>query len=327
MLLDSLFLGLLHTLTHTEIVIPYYHMVSDKSVPHVQHLYRFRSIAEFISDVDFLLDQYQPISLDDLYKAIDNSKSLPSKSFLMTFDDGFREMHDVVMPILKAKGVPAAFFVTTATVDNLSLSLYQKISLLLDERERQGPAFPEAQACDLLNASGIRGVNVERQLRMVRYEQRQVLDQLAELCQCDFNGFLLSVQPYLTSPQILRMLKEGFAVGAHSLDHPHYAELTLNEQLRQTQESAAFLRDRFGLVRVAFAFPHNDFGVSPQFFETILNKGCVSVTFGTGGLLSDKRRCHFQRFSMERTSASARLIILRQYIRRTVRQIQGQRTG
>src|SRR5262245_56269169 len=104
----------MRTFSGVPLVIPYYHLVSDISVPHVSHLYRFRTIAEFTSDVEFLLRRFEPVTLNDIVEALNGTRILSRASFHLTFDDGFREMQDIVAPILQRAGVPATFFLNTA---------------------------------------------------------------------------------------------------------------------------------------------------------------------------------------------------------------------
>ena len=63
----------------------------------------------------------------------------------------------------------------------------------------------------------------------------------------DFETFLRQHRPYLTSEEIQTLRTQGFEIGAHSIDHPHYADLTLAEQVRQTEHCATDLKARFGL--------------------------------------------------------------------------------
>ena len=93
------------TLAGKPLMLPYYHMVSDEALPHVRPLYAYRSVRQFTADLDFFLKYYQPIALADLLAHMNAGKVLPPRSFLVTFDDGFREMAEIAAPILKAKGV------------------------------------------------------------------------------------------------------------------------------------------------------------------------------------------------------------------------------
>src|SRR6202142_4374223 len=86
-------------LSGVSLVVPFYHMVSDAHVPHVSNLYRFRSVTEFKADVEYLARQFTPVSLQDIVDALNGTRSLPPSCFHLTFDDGSREMHEIVAPI------------------------------------------------------------------------------------------------------------------------------------------------------------------------------------------------------------------------------------
>jgi hypothetical protein len=118
------------------VLIPYYHLVSDERLAHVIHLFSYRNTDQFKADLDFFLKYYQPIDLADLLAAVRSGRPLKEKTVLLTFDDGFREIHDVVAPILKQKGVPAVFFITAAFLDNKTLGYRHKASLLVERIDK-----------------------------------------------------------------------------------------------------------------------------------------------------------------------------------------------
>jgi peptidoglycan/xylan/chitin deacetylase (PgdA/CDA1 family) len=140
---------------------------------------------------------------------------------------------------------------------------------------------------------------------------------VADAVGVDFSGYLASHQPYLTTPQVHDLLRRGFSIGGHSLDHPSYSLVSLDEQVRQTVESVRLVRSRFRLDYGAFAFPHGDDRVASAFFTRVRRDGCVDVSFGTAGIVKDRRHRHFQRFSTEnsRRPASA---VLGHYFARSV---------
>jgi peptidoglycan/xylan/chitin deacetylase (PgdA/CDA1 family) len=316
-------LRLWHTLAGAPLVLPYYHMVSDESLPHVRPLYSYRNVRQFSDDLDFFLKHFQPISLTDLLAHQKTGKALPKRAFLVTFDDGFREMAEIAAPILKAKGVPAAFFVNSAFVDNKELCLHQKIALLIDRVSQKNSPTMETNIKELLSGVGIKATEVIFALRSVRYAQRAVLDVAGELAGLDFGGFLSRQKPYLSSEQIRSMINDGFAMGGHSIDHPFYGDLTLAEQLRQTQVSVDFVQQKYDLTYRAFAFPHSDSGVAAEFFPQSYVDDALEISFGTGGLLRDPWPRHFQRFSMEKTALSAKAVLTYQCARRAFKNLTG----
>ena len=297
-------------------LLPYYHMVSDAKVPHVSPLYRYRSVREFEADLDCLLKRRRPLSLGEFLEAVRMEGKPPARSFLLTFDDGFREMHDVAWPILQAKGVPALFFLTSATLDNAEMCHHQKIALLLTRRTEAPGRFPDAQVLRLLAGAGLAaGSDVEAALRSVPWLARGALEEIGVLCGLDFRDYASRKQPYLTSPQIDAMLAGGMDIGAHSIDHPRYVDIPFDEQIRQTRQSMEALTARFTLKRRAFAFPHTDQGVSRRFFDATLGGGMIDVSFGTSSPARDHVPLSFQRFTMEKTSLPARAIIARNRLR------------
>jgi len=65
----------------------------------------------FRSQIDYLLGKgYTFLRLDEMVDRIKNG-SLPNKSVVLTFDDGYTDFYDYVFPILREKGIKATLFV------------------------------------------------------------------------------------------------------------------------------------------------------------------------------------------------------------------------
>lgn len=301
------------SLSRTSLVVPYYHMISDDRVPHVRHLYRFRSVREFEADLDFLLRQFVPVELPDIVAHLDERGHLPQRCFHLTFDDGFREMHEVVAPVLLKKGVPATFFLNTAFLDRGGMAHHNKASLLLDCLPRQISTQTLQQIEAILpQIPGGMGT-LESRLLSIRYADRYVVDRIAAIIEVDMDQYITAARPYLSSEEVLTLLKQGFTIGAHSVDHPLYADLSLEEQITQTRDSISSIVSRFEVRTRAFAFPHTDVGVRPEFFDAMFSKGALDVCFGTRGFLRHYYPRNLERFSMEKTSGTAEAIIIREY--------------
>jgi peptidoglycan/xylan/chitin deacetylase (PgdA/CDA1 family) len=70
---------------------------------------KFRRQMQNLSDASFHV-----LKLQDLVSRIRENRELPAKSVAITFDDGFRSVYDVALPVLKDHGYPATIFLVTS---------------------------------------------------------------------------------------------------------------------------------------------------------------------------------------------------------------------
>lgn len=73
----------------------------------------FRSQMEYLK-----IKNYQTISMNDLINFFDSGKKIPSKSILITFDDGYQDFYTDAFPILRDLGFTATVFVPTGLMEN-----------------------------------------------------------------------------------------------------------------------------------------------------------------------------------------------------------------
>jgi hypothetical protein len=210
---------ILNKLVQINIIIPYYHIVSDSEVLSVKHLYNFKKSQQFKEDLDFLLKYYCPINLFEIIENLKTGRELPKRAFLLTFDDGFREINDVIAPILVEKGIPATFFINSAFIDNKKLCYQHKSSILVENIKKIGSRRLEEKIKGILLKNKLESNNIKEGILSVKYQQKDILDEIADLMNVDFNDYLLKYEPYLTSDQIDNLIKNRFTIGAHSIDH------------------------------------------------------------------------------------------------------------
>jgi peptidoglycan/xylan/chitin deacetylase (PgdA/CDA1 family) len=313
-------LDIWHRLLDIELVIPHWHLASDQELEHVSGLYTFRNEQQFKADLEFFLRYYTPVALQDVVSYLEGTHRLPKRCFLPTFDDGFRQIYEVVAPILHAQGVPAVFFLITSFIDNHELGYPQKKSLLIRVLNSLGDSQVKEIEHILIKA-GIQGQNVTSRVRNIYYRQRHLINELGAILGCDFLSYVSSAQPYMTSEQVRDIIKMGFDIGAHSIDHPLYSELTLDEQLVQTRDSMEWLSTRFQYNCQSFAFPYGLSGVSAEFFEKAFSDGRLKVSFGSGGILGCYYSRYLPRFSMERSELPAALILAPQFGKAILRKL------
>ncbi|TAH05045.1 MAG: hypothetical protein EAZ15_00200 [Sphingobacteriales bacterium] len=297
-------------------IVPLYHIISDENVPHVKHLYAVKSKKDFINDLDFLLKNFTPVSFHDFYNSLNTGNNIKKPAFLLTFDDGLKEFYTVVAPILKHKGIPAICFLNSGFIDNKALFYRYKVSLLIDYIQENKLHKMVSNAFPLIFKANNKIIET---LLKIQYIDSYLLDQIALKIGLSFTDFLRTEQPYLTNFQIKELICEGFSFGAHSIDHPLYADLSLENQLYQTQNSVISICQQFKLNYKAFAFPFTDTGINSNFFTQIYQENFADITFGTAGLKTDLYNKNIQRIPLEQGNKSAKSIINTEIIKALLR--------
>ena len=316
-------INLLGAICHVPLLVPYYHMVSDRQIPHLSHLYPYKNLRQFSEDLDFLTRNYTPIDLREVLRSIHNGTGFRKKKFLLVFDDGFREIYEVIAPVLHRKGIPAVFFLCTGFIDNKKLCFEHKASLLAGILEKQVSELKRSSILKLYLDKGFSYLDPKQAVLNTPYSHQDLLDEVANVIDADFNEYLFNQRPYLTSDEINKLLENGFSVGAHSIDHPRYIELTDDEKVYQTVQSVRDIRRLFGLEYGVFAFPHSDAKISMNLLERIHQSGIVDATFGNQGMLKEPFPCHLQRFSLEKPCIPARDILVKNYCRKLFKDLSG----
>ena len=255
------------------LLLPFYHLVSDKAPDFVKGLYKPRSIQQFKHDLDVFLTYFKPISLEEVVKYNNGEIQLMQPSFHLTFDDGLANFYSIVAPILLEKNIPATVFLNTAFVDNKDL--------------------------------------------FYRYEKVLKMQHAT----CNIPHFLNTKKPYLTLKQIKELQKQGFTFGAHSVNHPLYTSISLEEQVKQTKDSLQWITTNLQEKYRVFSFPFHDAGITKNFFEII--KEDVDLTFGTFGFKKDEITTNLHRLDMETATIKTKQFLVNEYAKIMAKKVIG----
>lgn len=280
-------LTVLEKFSNQKLYCPFYHALEgENALPHIKHLYKLRTVKQFQDDLEFLLKTHQAIGLTDLHAHITGSKSITKKSFHLSFDDGLREVYDFAFPIMKQLGVPSTVFLNSDFIDNKGLFYGYKASLIVETMDRGNISKAALSAAYKLSKSKNTDT-LRNYILALRYVDQPILDQLADLFEISFDSFLSTQQPYMTREQIDTMSKAGHSFGGHSVDHPHFDDITLDEQIRQARISTLEAEKLTKAGLTSFAFPFSDAYVSHHFFKENDKNPFTDVIFGTQGYKTD----------------------------------------
>ncbi len=270
-------MALLKTIGPPTTLFPYQHTVSNGFLPHIKHLYNYKNEKQFSADLDFLLKHYRPVTITDIIKSVREQSALPERSFFLSFDDGFREVHDIIAPILEKKGIPACFFINPAFIDNNELFYRCKISLLIDEllKNKGNDSFLHLFH-DILGMEKKSAKETIVFLKTINTANAFLLDKIAERTGFSFDSFLRTKQPFLTRNQLKSLHDRGFNIGAHSINHPYFQQISITEQIDQVTGSCRYVNDLLNITDCCFSFPHSDLGLLQALFNEL---GTLNIPF------------------------------------------------
>ena len=290
---------LLIKLSGKKIIYPFYNIISNNPPAHIKHLYPVRNIKQFEKDLDFLQNHFTASSFP-------TDRNNPQ--FVLSFDDGLKEVYETIAPVLKKRKIPAIFFINSAFVDNKDLFYKYKASIIVDEIRKNKLSEKKKVKISVvfLSKRVLNDNQITRFILNISYSQKHKSDKIADILEINFTNYLQENKVYLSKKQITNLSEDGYQIGSHGINHPLYSEINEVEQIKQTEESLNFIAENFHEKQKLFAFPFSDDGIKDTFFETVFNHKFADFTFGTAGIKDDKIKNNIQRIPVEKYGLSAK---------------------
>lgn len=196
--------------------------------------------AEFDAQMQWLSWHADPVSETDLIDALEGRRKLPKRAVLVTFDDGYRDNHDLALPILKKHAVPAIFFIAPALIDQRRLGFWDHA----------------AWASKLAGGSAAEFRALANELKTTHAQDPEsALIELRRRLAVAAPSAELEDQELMTWDQIRELQRQGMGIGSHGLTHRVLARLSLAEQWHELMESKLRLEQRLDAPVRTIAFP------------------------------------------------------------------------
>ena len=195
----------------------------------------------FEEQVRFLAKNFDMLGLDALSERLGGTGAF-RPAVVITFDDGYRDNHDVAAPILEAAGATATFYVTTSPL-RTGRGLWISELWRLAPRLPPGPSgLPEELPQEIPSSAEGRRLLRRRLTRwfagLTEAEREAQLDHLAKLAGVP-RGEGLS-ESFLTPRMLVALREAGMTVAAHTRSHPHLDHL---DPRRHEEEIAGSRKD------------------------------------------------------------------------------------
>lgn len=291
-------------------IFPYYHLVSDTKVAHIDNLYIYKNVLQFKNDLDILLKYFTPVNPENLLH-----NKFQKNTFLISFDDGLEEIYSVIYPILKEKKITAIFFINPTYVDN-NIGLYQHyISTIINYLKESD--LPK-DLIDKVNSVLCFDYNTDEEFlnkfRKLPYKDRNKINDIINVLNFDMNFYLKDKKPYISKDQIQEMIDDGFYFGGHTMTHPPLNELNFHEQKAEIVDSINWLKNNFGLSYSLFAFPFTDKNISRKLINELFEFDENLLLFGNSGFKKDIDDRIIQRISFENPKKNIKKLIVSEHL-------------
>jgi len=206
---------------------------------------------------DWLASWFNVLPLDEaLQRALDGR--LPERALAITFDDGYADNHDLALPILRARGLTATFFIATGFLDggrmwnDTIIEAIRRCTQTVLDLESLG--LPGIGPIDLQTTEQRRGA-AHRLLGAAKYlpvaQREQVANRLAALVGAPLPGDLM-----MSSAQLRAMASAGMQIGAHTVNHPILARLDDQEAGTEITNGKRALEALLQQPMTLFAYPN-----------------------------------------------------------------------
>lgn len=216
---------------------------------------------EFEWQVRYLARNHEVITCRDLAALLDAGRPVPRGAVIITFDDGYRDNHDVALPILRRHGVPAVVFVATGYMDSRETYWYdQLVHHMLGVRHAELP-MPDG-INDLIVGGGEaqRRRTAQAALRHLKLLPEAARRDTLERWRVAMGVSVLEESAGYDGPmswsQVKALSDAGIEIGSHTVSHPVLANIADDTQLeRELFDSKAQIEARTGQPVVSLAYP------------------------------------------------------------------------
>jgi peptidoglycan/xylan/chitin deacetylase (PgdA/CDA1 family) len=209
----------------------------------------------FAEQMAFLAENYHVLSVEELLAVLDGRQTLPSRSVLVTFDDGYRDFAEHAWPVLERLGLPAILFVATSYLDSdggaywwdrlyraIVHSPSEEVTLFGSMRWSLGDRSSRHRA--------YRGVRSH----LERLEHDRAMGLLGELMVALGDGHV-TARETLTWAEVEALSSAGLCIAAHTRTHPVLSQLAPRRVRDEVVGSQQDLRDHLGHVWPIFCYP------------------------------------------------------------------------
>ncbi len=245
-----------------ELTIVMYHYVrpiSDSEYPGIRGL----ELDGFRTQLDYLEENYSIVSSEEVIGAVTRKLKLPPNACWLTFDDGYKDHYQYVMPELIQRGITGAFFPPKQAISDARLLDANSIHHILSCCESVAQLVADLNELCLMH--GVSNKEIEEYFREhgvasrfdnanTIYVKRMLQHALPEAIRSEITSTLLNAyvsvselelakKLYMNTSEVSELVNCGMYVGSHGSMHYWLNQKNEDEQRLDISESIQFLEE------------------------------------------------------------------------------------
>jgi peptidoglycan/xylan/chitin deacetylase (PgdA/CDA1 family) len=254
-------------------------------------------VAAFHWQMALLADCFNVMPLHEALRALDEGR-LPPRTVCITFDDGYRSVHDLALPILRKFGLPATVFVTSGFVGADAGNMWNDRIIHAVQSLPQGTLDLSdiGLECYPLVSLEARKQTTLRLTEAGKYLPPMERDRLVE--RLDRMSGMHHDALMLTPEMLMALERSGVEIGAHTISHPILTSLDDDSARAEIVDGKRQLEALVGKPVRLFAYPNGKVGqdYDARHVEMVRQAGFFAAfTTAVGAITKDQDRFQLPR--------------------------------
>lgn len=250
-------------------ILGYHRIVADVAQAERDAIYGLVTSAEtFERHLELVREEHDVLPLDEAIKVLRGEWKAARPVAAITFDDGYRDLYDEALPVLKRLGLPATVFVPTAYIGTHKLLDHDRIywlALKASEREIDlaAPLKRAGLAPEKISAicADPRPLSLAEQIVYLPSETRERIMGHLEETLGDSLGRPVGAD-LLTWEMIAEMTEAGISFGSHTDRHPVLTFEDEDKIERELLNSKRALEEHLNRPVRHFAYPNGRYSAA-----------------------------------------------------------------
>jgi peptidoglycan/xylan/chitin deacetylase (PgdA/CDA1 family) len=238
------------------LVLNYHRIGESEDSPFDRSLWSSTAEA-FHEQVRFIARQADAILPAELEDALRAGRG---RHVMLTFDDGYRDNHELAYPILRSHGVRACFFIATGFLDSPHPAWWDEIAWMVHRSERAeiepGPWLAAPLAVDGGGRDQAVRALTERYKGLSGEDAERFLDFLAEATGSGRCEPAEAADEWMTWDMVREMSEAGMEIGGHTVTHPVLSRVAPERQRDEIAGCRARLEHEVGRPMHSFSYPN-----------------------------------------------------------------------